>query len=135
MTQDDWLENYGMPFSRSSEGMIYRRVFSGQSLNYGKRTQAYRTTCAADRTGQAMLRGQSLNEVVQFFLRWFVLDLMMVDGKCVGITAMNIGDGTCHRMFARNTVLATGGTFFPSRHSCPSSDLGYRSEDAKLGRE
>ncbi|KAF2830214.1 succinate dehydrogenase [Ophiobolus disseminans] len=106
------LENYGMPFSRTSEGTIYQRALGGQSLEYGKGGQAYRTACAADRTGHAMLHtlyGQSLKEGVQFFVEWFALDLMMVEGKCVGVTAMNMEDGTCHRMFARNTVLATGG--------------------------
>lgn len=106
------LENYGMPFSRTSEGTIYQRALGGQSLEYGKGGQAYRTACAADRTGHAMLHtlyGQSLKEGVQFFIEWFALDLMMSEGKCVGITAMNMEDGTCHRMFARNTILATGG--------------------------
>ena len=49
------LENYGLPFSRTDEGKIYQRAFGGQSLNYGKGGQAYRTACAADRTGHAML--------------------------------------------------------------------------------
>lgn len=106
------LENYGMPFSRTAEGTIYQRALGGQSLKYGKGGQAYRTACAADRTGHAMLHtlyGQSLKHGVQFFIEYFALDLMMVDGKCVGVTALNMEDGTCHRMFARNTVLATGG--------------------------
>ncbi|KAF2107356.1 succinate dehydrogenase flavo protein subunit [Lophiotrema nucula] len=106
------LEHYGMPFSRTSEGTIYQRALGGQSLKYGKGGQAYRTACAADRTGHAMLHtlyGQSLKEGVQFFIEYFALDLMMVDGKCVGITAMSMEDGTLHRIFARNTVLATGG--------------------------
>jgi succinate dehydrogenase (ubiquinone) flavoprotein subunit len=106
------LENYGMPFSRTSEGTIYQRALGGQSLEYGKGGQAYRTACAADRTGHAMLHtlyGQSLKMGVQFFIEWFALDLMMVEGRCVGVTAINMEDGTCHRLFARNTVLATGG--------------------------
>jgi len=106
------LENYGMPFSRTSEGTIYQRALGGQSLKFGKGGQAYRTACAADRTGHAMLHtlyGQSLKEGVQFFIEYFALDLMMSEGKCVGITALNMEDGTIHRMFARNTVLATGG--------------------------
>lgn len=106
------LENYGMPFSRTNEGTIYQRALGGQSLKYGKGGQAYRTACASDRTGHAMLHtlyGQSLKAGVQFFIEWFALDLMMSDGKCVGITALNMEDGTCHRMFAKNTVLATGG--------------------------
>ncbi|KAL6162789.1 succinate dehydrogenase flavoprotein subunit [Exserohilum turcicum] len=106
------LENYGMPFSRTSKGTIYQRALGGQSLKYGKGGQAYRTACAADRTGHAMLHtlyGQSLKEGVQFFIEWFALDLMMSEGRCVGVTAMNMEDGTCHSMFAKNTVLATGG--------------------------
>ncbi|KAF2708503.1 putative succinate dehydrogenase flavo protein subunit [Pleomassaria siparia CBS 279.74] len=106
------LENYGMPFSRTGEGTIYQRALGGQSLKFGKGGQAYRTACAADRTGHAMLHtlyGQSLKEGVQFFVEYFALDLMMSEGKCVGITCLNMEDGTVHRMFARNTILATGG--------------------------
>ncbi|PVI07152.1 succinate dehydrogenase flavo protein subunit [Periconia macrospinosa] len=106
------LENYGLPFSRTEKGTIYQRPLGGQSLDYGKGGQAYRAACAADRTGHAMLHtlyGQSLKHGVQFFIEYFALDLMMEGGKCVGITAMNMEDGTCHRMFSRNTVLATGG--------------------------
>ncbi|KAF2470787.1 succinate dehydrogenase [Lindgomyces ingoldianus] len=106
------LEHYGMPFSRTSQGTIYQRALGGQSLEYGKGGQAYRTACAADRTGHAMLHtlyGQSLKSGVNFFIEYFAMDLMMVDGKCVGITTLSMEDGTLHRMFARNTVLATGG--------------------------
>jgi succinate dehydrogenase (ubiquinone) flavoprotein subunit len=108
------LENYGMPFSRTNEGTIYQRALGGQSLKYGKGGQAYRTACASDRTGHAMLHtlyGQSLKAGVQFFIEWFALDLMMSEGKCMGITALNMEDGTCHRMFAKNTILATGGKY------------------------
>lgn len=62
--------------------------------------------------GHAMLHtlyGQSLKEGVRFFVEYFAMDLMMVEGKCVGVVSLNMEDGTCHRMFARNTVLATGG--------------------------
>lgn len=106
------LENYGMPFSRTADGRIYQRAIGGNTLKYGKGGQAYRTACAADRTGHAMLHtlyGESLRHNCQYFIEFFALDLMMVDGKCVGITALSMEDGTLHRMFARNTVLATGG--------------------------
>merc|ERR1712187_298950 len=49
------LENYGMPFSRTSDGKIYQRAFGGQSLKYGKGGQAYRCAAAADRSGHAIL--------------------------------------------------------------------------------
>jgi succinate dehydrogenase (ubiquinone) flavoprotein subunit len=106
------LENWGMPFSRTTEGKIYQRPIGGQSQNFGKGGQGHRTACAADRTGHALLHtlyGQSLKHDCKFFIEWFALDLMMQDGKCVGVTAMNMEDGTLHRLFARNTILATGG--------------------------
>ena len=49
------LENYGMAFSRTEDGRRYQRALGGQSLDYGKGGQAFRTACAADRTGHAML--------------------------------------------------------------------------------
>lgn len=52
-----------------------------------------------------MLRKNDAN----FLVEYFAMDLMMVDGRCVGITALSMEDGTFHRIFARNTVLATGG--------------------------
>jgi succinate dehydrogenase (ubiquinone) flavoprotein subunit len=107
MTEDDWLANYGVPCSRASEGTIYQRALGGQSLQYGKDGQVYRSACAVERVGPAVL---SLKERVRFFFGWFALDLMMVDWKCVGIIAMRIEDGTCHRIFARNMVEATEGT-------------------------
>jgi succinate dehydrogenase (ubiquinone) flavoprotein subunit len=52
------------------------------------------------------------------------LDLIMDDdGSCVGVMALNMEDGTIHRIHAKNTVLATGGygrAFFSctSAHTC-----------------
>lgn len=46
------LEEYGMPFSRTKDGLIYQRPLGGQSLKYGKGGQAHRTACVADRTGK-----------------------------------------------------------------------------------
>ncbi|GAB7354284.1 hypothetical protein MBLNU459_g4808t1 [Dothideomycetes sp. NU459] len=106
------LENYGMPFSRREDGRIYQRALGGQSLEYGKGGQAYRTACAADRTGHAMLHtlyGESIRHNTNFFIEYFALDLLMVDGKCVGVLCLSMEDGTLHRIFARNTILATGG--------------------------
>lgn len=106
------LEEYGMPFSRTKDGLIYQRPLGGQSLEYGEGGQAYRTACVADRTGHSMLHtlyGQALKHDVEFMIEWFALDLIM-DGKdCIGLTALDMETGTLHRIFARNTLLATGG--------------------------
>jgi succinate dehydrogenase (ubiquinone) flavoprotein subunit len=106
------LEEYGMPFSRTEEGMIYQRPLGGQSLNYGEGGQAYRTACVADRTGHSMLHtlyGQALRHNCQFHIEWFALDLIMDGEDCIGLTALDMETGTLHRIFARNTILATGG--------------------------
>ncbi|OWZ69388.1 succinate dehydrogenase [ubiquinone] flavoprotein subunit 1, mitochondrial, partial [Cryptococcus neoformans] len=106
------LEHYGVPFSRTKEGKIYQRAFGGQSLKYGKGGQAYRCAAAADRTGHAILHtlyGQSLRHNTNFFIEYFALDLLMQDGECVGVLAVNMEDGTLHRFRSHKTVLATGG--------------------------
>ncbi|KZO97895.1 succinate dehydrogenase [Calocera viscosa TUFC12733] len=120
------LEHFGVPFSRTKEGKIYQRAFGGQSLKYGKGGQAYRCAAVADRTGHALLHtlyGQSLKHNTQFFIEYFALDLIMHDGQCVGVIALNMEDGTLHRFRSHKTVLATGGygrTFFSctSAHTC-----------------
>ncbi|KIJ54874.1 hypothetical protein M422DRAFT_24770 [Sphaerobolus stellatus SS14] len=120
------LEHFGVPFSRTKEGKIYQRAFGGQSLKYGKGGQAYRCAAAADRTGHALLHtlyGQSLRHNTQFFIEYFAMDLIMQDGKCVGVIALNMEDGTLHRFRAHKTVLATGGygrAYFSctSAHTC-----------------
>ncbi|KAH7873947.1 succinate dehydrogenase [Lentinula edodes] len=120
------LEHYGVPFSRTKEGKIYQRALGGQSLKYGKGGQAFRCAAAADRTGHAILHtlyGQALRQNTNFFIEYFALDLIMLDGECVGVIAFNMEDGTFHRFRAHKTVLATGGygrAYFSctSAHTC-----------------
>jgi succinate dehydrogenase (ubiquinone) flavoprotein subunit len=122
------LEKYGLPFSRTDDGRIYQRAFGGQSLDFGKGGQAYRTACAADRTGHAMLHtlyGNSLKFNANFFIEYFALELLMnkENNTCVGAMVYNIEDGTYHKFHAKNTILATGGygrCYFSatSAHTC-----------------
>ena len=130
------LENYGMAFSRTSTGHIYQRALGGQSLSYGTGGQAYRTACASDRTGHAMLHtlyGQSLKHDTNFFIEYFALDLLMVDGSCVGVLCLSMEDGTFHRMFAKNTVLATGG-YGRAYFSCTSAHTSTGDGNAMISR-
>lgn len=125
------LEHYGCPFSRTDEGKIYQRAFGGQSRDFGKGGQAYRTASAADRTGHALLHtlyGQSLRHNTNYFIEYFALDLIMEGGECKGIIAYNQEDGTLHRFRANNTVLATGGygrAYFSctSAHTCTGDGM------------
>jgi succinate dehydrogenase (ubiquinone) flavoprotein subunit len=120
------LEHYGVPFSRTEEGKIYQRAFGGQSKNFGKGGQATRCAAAADRTGHALLHtlyGQALKHDCIFFIEYFAMDLIMENGECRGVIAMNLEDGTIHRFRAHETILATGGygrAYFSatSAHTC-----------------
>ena len=70
------------------------------------------------------LYGRSLAFDTTYFIKYFAIDLLMTeDGACVGALALNMEDGTLHRIRAKNTVLATGGygrTYFSctSAHTC-----------------
>ncbi|KXL46766.1 hypothetical protein M433DRAFT_65209 [Acidomyces richmondensis BFW] len=130
------LENYGMPFSRTADGRIYQRALGGQTLEYGKGGQAFRCCAVADRTGHALLHtlyGQSLKYNTNFFIEYFCIDLLMVDGACVGVLCLSMEDGTLHRVFARNTVLATGG-YGRAYFSCTSAHTSTGDGNAMVAR-
>jgi succinate dehydrogenase / fumarate reductase flavoprotein subunit len=120
------LEHYGVPFSRNEEGKIYQRPFGGMTKGYGEGGTAQRTCAAADRTGHAILHTlyqQSLKHNTEFFIEYFALDLIMEDGQCKGVMALNLADGTIHRFKAKIVLLATGGygrAYFSatSAHTC-----------------
>ncbi|MBM3595665.1 MAG: succinate dehydrogenase flavoprotein subunit [Alphaproteobacteria bacterium] len=106
------LEHAGVPFSRNPDGTIYQRPFGGHMQNMGEGPPVQRTCAAADRTGHAMLHAlyqQSLKYAADFFIEYFAIDLIMKDGKCVGVIALCMDDGTIHRFRAKAVVLATGG--------------------------
>ncbi|HEY1152683.1 MAG TPA: succinate dehydrogenase flavoprotein subunit [Pseudolabrys sp.] len=127
------LEHWGVPFSRREEdGKIYQRPFGGMTTHYGKGT-AQRTCAAADRTGHAMLHtmyGQAVRHSAQFFIEFFAIDLIMDDeGRCRGVIALKLDDGTLHRFRAQTTILATGGygrAYFSctSAHTCTGDGGG-----------
>ena len=125
------LEHYGLPFSRTDDGRIYQRPFGGMTTHYGQGT-AQRTCAAADRTGHAMLHTlyqQALRHEAQFFIEYFAVDLIMENGECRGVVAINMADGTLHRFRAHQTILATGGygrAYFSctSAHTCTGDGGG-----------
>ncbi|KAM7355519.1 succinate dehydrogenase [ubiquinone] flavoprotein subunit, mitochondrial-like [Cochliomyia hominivorax] len=120
------LENWGMPFSRTTDGKIYQRAFGGQTLKYGKGGMAHRACAVSDRTGHALIHtlyGQSLSYDCHYFVECFALDLLFENCKCCGIIAWNLENGLIYRFRAPNTVMASGGsgrTYFSTTdgHTC-----------------
>ena len=116
------LEHYGVPFSRTDDGKIYQRPFGGMTTRFGEGT-AQRTCAAADRTGHAMLHTlyqQSLKHDAEFYIEYFAVDLIMEDGVCRGVVAIDLATGRLHRFRAHQVVLATGG-YGRSYFSCTSA--------------
>jgi succinate dehydrogenase / fumarate reductase flavoprotein subunit len=119
------LEHYGVPFSRTEQGRIYQRPFGGMTTHFGKGI-AQRTCAAADRTGHALLHTlyqQSIRRSATFFVEYFAIDLIMENGQCRGVVALDMTEGKLHRFRAHMTILATGGygrAYFSctSAHSC-----------------
>ena len=125
------LEHYGVPFSRTDDGRIYQRPFGGMTTQYGKGI-AQRTCAAADRTGHAMLHTlyqQSIRHQAEFFIEYFAIDLIMENGECRGVVAIDLADGRLHRFRAQMTILATGGygrtyASCTSAHTCTGDGGG-----------
>jgi succinate dehydrogenase / fumarate reductase flavoprotein subunit len=125
------LEHYGVPFSRTEDGRIYQRPFGGMTTHYGKGI-AQRTCAAADRTGHAMLHTlyqQSLKHEATFFVEFFAIDLIMENGECRGVVAIDMAEGVLHRFRAHRVILATGGygrAYFSctSAHTCTGDGGG-----------
>src|SRR5579872_6836989 len=125
------LEHYGLPFSRTEDGHIYQRPFGGMTTHYGKGI-AQRTCAAADRTGHAMLHTlyqQSIRHAATFFVEYFALDLIMENGECRGVVALDMAEDTLHRFRAHKVILATGGygrAWFSctSAHTCTGDGGG-----------
>jgi succinate dehydrogenase / fumarate reductase flavoprotein subunit len=119
------LEHYGVPFSRTEDGRIYQRPFGGMTTHFGEGT-AQRTCAAADRTGHAMLHTlyqQSLAHDAEFYIEYFAVDLIMEDGACRGVVAIDLATGRLHRFRSHQVILATGGygrAYFSctSAHTC-----------------
>jgi succinate dehydrogenase / fumarate reductase flavoprotein subunit len=105
------LEKMGLPFNRTPDGRIDQRRFGGHTRNHGE--AAVRRSCfAADRTGHMILQTLYQNCVkqdVEFFNEFYVLDLLLTDGRAAGAVAYELATGDIHVFAAKAVVLATGG--------------------------
>jgi succinate dehydrogenase / fumarate reductase flavoprotein subunit len=98
------LEHMGTLFSRFSNGKIAQRPFGGAGFP--------RTCYAADRTGHNILHTlyeQTIARKVKFYDEYFVTSLVKHDGRCIGLTALDVMDGELHGFISKATLLATGG--------------------------
>ncbi len=116
----------GLPFDRTAEGRISQRRFGGHTKpnpdydpsapagtpNARPRIPVMRACHSADRTGHMILQTlyqQCIKQGVTFFDEYHMLDLIMVDGECRGVVAIEIATGKLHTFHAKTVLLATGG--------------------------
>jgi succinate dehydrogenase/fumarate reductase flavoprotein subunit len=98
------LENMGCYFSRLPNGRIAQRPFGAA----GKP----RTAFAADITGHVLLHvmyEQLVKHNVTVYEEWFGVDLVVHDGRCIGVTCWDLVEGGVKTVLAPATILATGG--------------------------
>ncbi|MBT4739032.1 MAG: FAD-binding protein, partial [Rhodospirillaceae bacterium] len=113
----------------------YQRPFGGHMRNFGE-APVQRACAAADRTGHAILHTlyqQSLKHNAEFFVEFFAIDLITVDGRCVGVMAIDMATGEIHRFRANQVVLATGG-YGRSYFSCTSAHTCTGDGNAMVAR-
>ncbi|TMC60116.1 MAG: FAD-dependent oxidoreductase, partial [Chloroflexi bacterium] len=110
------LEHLGLPFNRTADGKIDQRFFGGHTrpdpTDPNRRIPVHRACYAADRTGHMILQTmyqQCVKRNVQFCNEYHVLDLIVKDGLCQGVVAMDIKSGDLHAFHAQAVVFATGG--------------------------
>ncbi|MCA9903443.1 MAG: succinate dehydrogenase flavoprotein subunit [Anaerolineae bacterium] len=105
------LELMGLPFDRTDEGRISQRRFGGHTSNFGEKP--VRRAChAADRTGHMILQTlyqQCIKQEVKFFDEFHVVDVIVNNGVCVGVVAVELGTGEFHVFHSKATLFATGG--------------------------
>ena len=109
------LEHMGVIFSRDEEGKLGTRRFGGQSVA--------RTFFVGAITGSAMLHvlyEQTVKQKAQVYEEWFVTKLIIEDGECRGVIAMDMHSGKLEIIKAKSVILATGGAgriFEPSTNA------------------
>lgn len=99
------LEHWGCPWSRRHDGTIAVRSFGGMKVE--------RTWFAADKTGFHMLHTLFQTTLkydrIQRYDEWFVTKILVEDGRCQGVAAIDITTGNVHTIAARAVILCTGG--------------------------
>ena len=109
------LERMGVIFSRGEDGRLGTRRFGGQLVA--------RTFFVGAITGSAILHvlyEQALKHNLNVYEEWFVSDLIIEDGRCVGVIGLDIKTGEFHAIWAKAVIVASGGAgrvFEPSTNA------------------
>jgi len=99
------IERWGCPWSRDPEGKVAVRAFGGMKIE--------RTWYAADKTGFHILHTLFQTSLqypsIQRFDEFYSMDLIASDGRCQGLTAIEMRTGQLRVFAAKAVIIATGG--------------------------
>ena len=99
------MEHWGCPWSRRDDGHVNVRAFGGMKIE--------RTWFAADKTGFHMLHTLFQTSIkypsIRRFDEHFCCDLIVDQGQCRGLVAIEIATGNFICIEAKAVIIATGG--------------------------
>jgi fumarate reductase flavoprotein subunit len=99
------LEHWGCPWNREADGSVAVRPFGGMKKQ--------RTWFAADKSGFHILHTLFQTTLqfpsIQRFDEYYALDLLVEDGRCQGLTAMEMRSGMIKQFHAKSVIIAGGG--------------------------
>ncbi len=99
-----WLDEIGVPFSRTENGNIAQRSLGGAS--------SPRACYSSDYTGLKILHtlyDTAIKDGIKFINEHMLLNLIIEDNIIEGITTLDINNVEVKALFAKNVILATGG--------------------------
>jgi fumarate reductase flavoprotein subunit len=99
------LEHWGCPWSREPNGSVAVRPFGGMKKQ--------RTWFAADKSGfhilHTLFQTSLKHSSIQRFDEYYATDLLVEDGRCRGLTAIEMRSGQIRRFLAGALIIAGGG--------------------------
>ena len=99
------LEHWGCPWSREPDGHIAVRPFGGMTIE--------RTWFAADKTGfhllHALFQTSLKYDAIKRYDEYFATKLLVENGRCQGVTAIELRSGMVQPILAKAVILCTGG--------------------------
>ncbi|MDH4189797.1 MAG: fumarate reductase (quinol) flavoprotein subunit [Betaproteobacteria bacterium] len=99
------LEHWGCPWSREANGSVAVRPFGGMKKQ--------RTWFAADKSGFHILHTLFQTSLqfasIRRFDEYYATELLLDEGRCVGLTAIEMRSGQMRRFDARAVIIAGGG--------------------------
>ena len=99
------LEHWGCPWSREPDGSVAVRPFGGMRIE--------RTWFAADKTGFHMLHALFQTSLkyttITRYDEFFATTLLVENGRCQGVTAVELRSGMVQPVLAKAVIMCTGG--------------------------